>query len=62
VKPAPPLYCDSCNRRIGKRRVHILLADLRVLCAGCVRPGMLAHGWFAVTTRADAARRIGAQR
>jgi hypothetical protein len=39
VKPAPPIDCAICRRRLGKRATHYLLDDHRVVCGRCYVAG-----------------------
>ena len=44
-QPAPPVDCGHCGRRMGARRTHYVLTDLRppvVVCIKCF--GRAFHG------------------
>lgn len=43
MKPAPPLDCAICERRIGKTAGHYLLDGGRLACRRCVETRSL-HG------------------
>jgi hypothetical protein len=44
VKPAPPLDCGICGRRIGKTAGHYLLAGRQLACGRCIERGRILHG------------------
>jgi hypothetical protein len=43
MKPAPPLDCHHCGRRIGMRAGHYLLEGDRLVCSRCIEKRHL-HG------------------
>ncbi len=53
MKPAPPIDCGRCGRRLGKRAPHYLLGDGRVVCGRCL--ANLGYPHAASCTRAAAA-------
>ena len=59
MKPAPPFDCALCNRHIGKRAPHYLLADRRVICIRCLTRNRLWDDYTTHGSRAGIAHTLG---